>query len=294
MPRIVPQTEDEQTPGMTPLSASYKPQIQSTMDKLANRKRRFTEELDNTPTAGEEAAKDAPALLRYADNPTLANTLSGPIGVAANRLQREYEMGTQGHLPEVGGQAAVIVNPADKLAKFTKTAFPKMYEALDKSPQEWSFMVNSRRNTPAGLPNLYNIGAAGGTTPPSTILPGNIMLRENVWNAVRQPIIPRLYAGSETALAHELQHALQYGKTPPGLPAAGLPAAQTRGQRLRDLFTNAAKKDKTLPDFMDQYRQQNLPLPYAIREGLTEAAGRSATRNARNTGRWSQAVKESK
>jgi hypothetical protein len=202
---------------------------------------------------------------------------------------------------------AVIADPRKPLANFARIAFPKIYNYLDASPNVRDLSVLNRRSEISGLPNLYKESASGVTQPPTGTTPSQLAVREDMWNAMQNPSVPRLYSGSKSVLAHELQHGLQYEKTPPGQPSAGLPAAQTRGARLQELLKNAVTKpdrplqpgerkawDPSLMDFYKQYIDRGYSVPYAIRETLTEAAGRSASRNARNTGRWQQAVKESK
>jgi hypothetical protein len=261
---VHPHDEDEETPGMTPLSKSYSDQLRSTMDQLANRPGKFTER-----------------------PPFDVTNMGKAEGI---RAAKPWEL-FQGERKD-----AVIADPRRPLAQFVRMAFPKIYQNLEASPTTWDLLIGTRRNAVgSGLPDLYKQGASGATVPDAfarSTDPARIMVREDVWNNILNP--KRYINNPDTTVAHELQHALQYGKTPHGQPAAGLPAAQTRGLRLQELFKNASAKDKQLPEFMSQYTERGAPVPYAIREGLTEAAGRSATRTAKRTGNWQRGIDAAK
>jgi len=224
------------------------------------------------------------ALVDYANNPSLGNTWRGPISTGLDRINEELTK-AQGGGRGPDWQMAAIGNPKDPAAKFAATAFPKMYQHLEQQPETWNIIVGSRRSAQKfGVPDLYKEGSAGYTIPPEAGRPGTVAVREDVFN---KGILGGNTRYPESTLGHELQHAVQYTK--PG--TSGLPGKGPRGGPQR-LMETASQKYSDLPKFAAQYEAAGGSPGMAAREGLTEAAGRTATAQSKRLGLWSKARQE--
>ena len=176
---------------------------------------------------------------------------------------------------------AIVANPNNPVAKFIRTAYPKMYEHLVKSPEAWKFFIGNRRSSMEGLPDLWRAQAGGATTLPSPS--GVPVLGADRALGVRQDVWKKIKAGgdelADTIPGHEMQHAVQ---------PTGMPAAKISSNRLRELLDRSGQ----VP-FSRAYVKQGAGVDkIAAREGLTQAAGLEATRRAKKLGLYEQARKE--
>lgn len=187
---------------------------------------------------------------------------------------------------------AMVANPNNPLAKFIRTAYPKMYEHLVKSPEAWKFFIGSRRSSMEGLPDLWRASAGGATTLPGTPVPGAdraLGVRQDAWKKIQTGGDPL----ADTVPGHEMQHAVQStGRISPRgsivrspRTQSGLPAAETTGVRLSELLKRSGQRE-----FASAYELADQP----AREGLTQAAGLEATRRSKAAGLYEQARKEIK
>lgn len=313
---VRPQTQDEETPGMTPLSRSYKPQIQSTMSQLANRPKRYTEirPTEETPPGQPDiytASGPSPSLAGYRPDEATSQRLLDALSRApeASPQRPPFDVTNMGQATGISAakpwdlfqgerQDAIVGNPRAALARFIANAFPKMYSRIEADPRVWNMEVINRRH-PLGP---MSEGAAGVTREPINKIPGVIGVNEGVWNGILRGApwarnIKELPSGEIVqttrgtplhTVAHELQHAVRYAAT----PGKGLPAPKATGERLQELLQRVGEEP-----FAKQYTNAGASPNWAAREGITEAGSKSATRAARYGGRgskWEQGIQAAK
>ena len=186
---------------------------------------------------------------------------------------------------------AIVANPEHPLAKFIRTAYPKMYKHLVKSPEAWKFFIGNRRSSMEGLPDLWRgDGAGGATTRLGHPVPGAdraLGVRQDVWKHIKNDTNEH----ADVIPGHEMQHAVQStGRLSPtgkqlqsrARRMAALPASETTGARLSELLNHSGQRE-----FARGYDWREWP----AQEGLTQAAGLEATRRAKKLGLYEQARK---